>query len=301
MKAIVLTGYGDVDCLELRDVPEPHPTAGELKVRVAAASINPIDWKIRRGDMKSVLALKLPAMTGRDVSGEVVEVGPGATGFKVGDRVMGLVNGGYAEQVVAPVDAWAHLPASLDLKDAAALPLVVLTGTQLLEEAVNPSRGDILLVTGALGGVGRAAVHAAKLRGAKVWAGVRAKQKADAARLGVEGVVALDDPADLDRLPMLDAIADTVGGGATQRLLARVKPGGTIGSVVGEPPGAKEKGLKVHAMFAHPDSKRLTQLAEDAAKGELVIPIGKRMPLAEAREGQKLAERGGVGKVLLLP
>ncbi|WP_338866733.1 NADP-dependent oxidoreductase [Myxococcus stipitatus] len=301
MKAIVLTGYGDVDCLELRDVPEPHPAAGELKVRVAAASINPVDWKIRRGDMKSVLALKLPAMTGRDVSGEVIEVGPGVTAFKVGDRVMGLVNGGYAEQVVAPVDAWARLPSSLDLKDAAALPLVALTGTQLLEEGVNPSRGDIVLVTGALGGVGRAAVHAAKLRGVKVWAGVRAKQKADAARLGVEGVVAMDDPADLDRLPTLDAIADTVGGGVTQRLLARVKPGGTIGSVVGEPPGAKEKGLKVHAMFAHPDSKRLTQLGEDAAKGELVIPIGKRMPLAEAREGQKLAERGGAGKVLLLP
>ncbi|WP_342381596.1 NADP-dependent oxidoreductase [Myxococcus stipitatus] len=301
MKAIVLTGYGDVDCLELRDMPEPHPAAGEIKVRVAAASINPIDWKLRRGDMKNFVPLKFPAILGRDVSGEVVEVGPGVTAFQVGDRVMGLVNGGYAEQVVSPVEAWARIPSSLDLTDAAALPLVTLTGAQLAEEAVNPSPGDIVLVTGALGGVGRSAVHAAKLRGAKVWAGVRGKQKADAARLGAAGVVALDDPADLDRLPTLDAIADTLGGGVVARLLSRVKPGGTIGSVVGEPPGAKEKGLKVHAMVAHPDGQRLARLGEDVAKGALVIPIGKRLPLAEAREAQKLAERGGVGKVLLLP
>ncbi|QSQ16018.1 NADP-dependent oxidoreductase [Myxococcus landrumensis] len=301
MKAIVLTGYGDVDCLELRDMPEPHPAAGEIRVRVAAASINPIDWKMRRGDVKNLFPLKLPAILGRDVSGEVVEVGPGVTAFKVGDRVMGLVNGGYAEQVVSPVEAWARVPPSLDLTDAAALPLVALTGTQLVEEAVNPSPGDIVLVTGALGGVGRAALHAAKLRGAKVWAGVRAKQKADAARLGADGVVALDDPADLDRLPTLDAIADTLGGSVVARLLSRVKPGGTIGSVVGEPPGAKEKGLKVHAIVTHPDSQRLAKLGEDVAKGELVIPIGKRMPLAETRDAQKLAERGGAGKVLLVP
>lgn len=301
MKAIALTGYGDVDCLEPRDMPEPPTGAGEVKVRVAAASINPVDWKIRRGDMKNHMPLKFPTVLGRDVSGEVLEVGAGVTGFKVGDRVMGLVNGGYAERVVAPVAAWAHLPDSLDLRDAAALPLVSLTGVQLLEDGVNPSRGDIILVTGALGGVGRAAIHAAKLRGVKVWAGVRGNQKADAARLGADGVVALDDAADLDRLPQLDGIADTIGGPVMSRLLARVKPGGTVGSVLGEPPGAREKGLKVHAIFAHPDSKRLTMLGEDAAKGTLVIPISKRFPLAEAREAQKLAERGGIGKVLLLP
>jgi NADPH:quinone reductase-like Zn-dependent oxidoreductase len=142
-------------------------------------------------------------------------------------------------------------------------------------------------------------VFTAKARGAKVWAGVRSAQKDEAGRLGVEGVVALDDDASLDRLPMLDAIADTVGGPTTQKLLARVKRGGTVGSVVGEPPGAKERGLVVRAFMAHPDPKRLAELAQAVAEGKLVIPIAKRMALAEIREAQRVAEKGAGGKVIV--
>ncbi|MCP3102859.1 NADP-dependent oxidoreductase [Myxococcus sp. K15C18031901] len=302
MKAIVMTGYGDVDTLELRDMPEPSVGPGDVKVRVKAASVNPIDWKIRKGSRQGFIPVRFPYVPGRDVSGEVVEVGRDVTRFKEGDQVMGLVNGGYAERVVAPAEAWAPVPRSLDTRDAAALPLVSLTGTQLMEEGVDPHKGDTVLVTGAMGSVGRAAVHAAKRRGAKVWAGVRRKQKSDAAQLGVDGVVAIDDPADLDSLPPLDAIADTVGGETTTRLLPRLKPGGTLGSVVGEPPGAKERGIQVRSILGHPDGKRLAQLGEDVARGELAIPIAKRFPLRDAREAQQTAERGGVnGKVLLTP
>lgn len=226
MRAVLLTDYGDVDKLELRDVPEPKAGPGELKVRVAGASVNPIDWKLRSGAAKGRMPLTLPAILGRDASGEVVEVGAQGTAFRVGDRVLGLVMGAYAEYVVAKDEAWAPLPASMDIVDAAAIPLVALTGSQLIEDAVRPNSGDVVLVTGAVGGVGHAAVFTAKTRGARVWAGVRRTQKEEAGKLGVDGVVALDDDGDLDRLPKLDAIADTVGGPTTQKLLGKVKPGG---------------------------------------------------------------------------
>src|SRR4051812_24125825 len=158
MKAIVLPTYGEADRLELRDLPEPQPGANQLAVRVAGASINPIDWKLRSGHYQKFMPLELPAVLGRDVAGTVLSVGSGVTGFTVGARVLGLVWRGYAEIVVAPIDAWAPVPANLDLTDAAALPLVVLTGAQLAEEAIDARAGEVVLVTGATGGVGRATV-----------------------------------------------------------------------------------------------------------------------------------------------
>ncbi len=299
MKAVVLTGYGDVEKLEARDVPDPKVGPNQIKVRMAGASINPVDWKLRGGALKAWMPLELPAILGRDASGEVIEIGPGVTTFKMGDRVMGLVNAAYAQLVVAAVDAWAPVPAKLNLVEAAALPLVVLTGAQLVEEAIKPQAGDVVLVTGAMGSVGRVAVFAGKALGAKVWAGVRGSQKAEATKLGADGVVALDDDAEIGKLPPLDSIADTVGGDAIKKLLGKLKTGGTIGSVVGEPAGAKGRGLVVHAMLVHADAKRLAELGQAVAEGKLVIPIAKKLPLTEAREAQKLAEKGPGGKVVL--
>lgn len=300
MKAVVLNEYGGVEKLELLDVPEPTVGANEIKVRMAGASINPIDWKLRGGAYHAFMPLQFPAILGRDVSGVVVEVAPGVTAFKVGDRVLGRANAGYAELVVAPVGAWARIPANLDLIDAGALPLVLLTGAQLVEEAVNVREGDRVLVTGAMGSVGRVAVFVAKSRGAKVYAGVRASQKADATKLGADVVVALDDAADLGALPQLDSIADTVGGDTVQKVLEKVKPGGTVGSVVGESAEAKSRGLVVRGMMAHPDARRLGELADAVAQGKLVVPIAKRFPLREVRQAQALAERGAGGKVVLV-
>lgn len=301
MKAIVLTAYGDVDKLELREVPDPRPGPGEVKVKVAAAGLNPVDWKLRSGALQKMMPLQLPAVLGRDVSGTVLEVGQGVTRFRPGDKVLGLVNGGYAEQVVASEESFAQLPDGLDLRDAAALPLVTLTGAQLVEEATRPGKGERVLVTGAVGGVGRAAVHAAKKLGARVIAGVRANQKGEAQELGAEQVVAIDDDAAIAGLPQLDAVADTVGGETIAKLIPRIRKGGALGSVVGEPAAAKGRDLRVRAFLAHADPARLRALAEDAARGELTIPVEKRLPLEKAREAQKLAERGGVGKILLLP
>jgi NADPH:quinone reductase-like Zn-dependent oxidoreductase len=301
MKAVVLTAYGDVDKLELRDVPDPHAGPNALVVRMAGAGINPIDWKMRSGAARGRYPVDFPGILGRDASGVVVEVGEGVSSFTVGDRVLGLVHGAYAELVAAPVDAWARIPEGLDLVDAGALPLVLLTGAQLAEDGMSATRGEVVLVTGATGGVGRAAVHGAKARGATVWAGVRASQRAEAATLGAEGVVALDDDAEIANLPLLDAVADTVGGEVIQKLYGKIRAGGTIGSVLGEPPGAKERGFVVHAFMAHPDAATLVRYTAAVASGLLVIPIAKRLPLAQAAEAQDFAEkRHPPGKVLLL-
>src|SRR5580693_7374941 len=168
MKAAVLTGFGGVDQLEVREIAEPDVHAGEVKVRVVATSINPIDWKLREGAKRPGMPLELPAILGRDAAGEVVAVGAGVTRLRVGARVAGLVTGGYGELVVARDDAWAEVPASMNLVDAAALPLVTLTGSELVDDAIKPHAGMTVLVTGALGSVGRTAVYTAKLRGAKV-------------------------------------------------------------------------------------------------------------------------------------
>jgi NADPH:quinone reductase-like Zn-dependent oxidoreductase len=299
MRAIVVTGYGGVDKLEARNVPEPSVGPGEVKVRVTASSVNPVDWKLRSGVYRQTRPLEFPAILGRDASGEVVAVGAGVRSIRVGEKVLGLVNRAYAEYVVDQEEAWGEVPASMDPVDAGALPLVTLTGTQLIEEAVRPRSGEVVLVTGAVGSVGRSAVFAARTLGARVLAGVRRLQQEEAAKLSVD-VVALDDDSAIARLPQLDSIADTIGGQAIQKLLGKVKTGGVIGSVLGEPPGAKERGLVVRPYRVHPEGRRLAELARAVAEGKLVIPIAKKLPLAQIREAQTLVEKGAGGKVVLL-
>jgi NADPH:quinone reductase-like Zn-dependent oxidoreductase len=299
MRAIVVTGYGDVDKLQVRNVPEPSAGPGEVKVRVTASSVNPVDLKLRSGVYRQTRPLEFPAILGRDASGEVVAVGTGVRSIRVGESVLGLVNRAYAEYVVDKEEVWAELPASMDPVDAGALPLVTLTGTQLIEEAVRPSRGEVVLVTGAVGSVGRAAVFAARTLGARVVAGVRRSQQEEAAKLNVD-VLVLDDDSAIAGLPQLDSIADTVGGQTLQKLLGKVKSGGVIGSVLGEPPGAKERGLVVRAHMVQSDGKRLAELARAVAEGKLVIPIAKKIALADIREAQTLAESSPGGKVVLL-
>jgi NADPH:quinone reductase-like Zn-dependent oxidoreductase len=300
MKAVLLTEYGSVEGLKLRDVPDPEPGPNEIKVRIAGASVNPIDWKIRTGSAQKRMPMELPAILGRDVSGTVVAIGPGVTTLSVGTRVMGNVPNGYAEMVVAPASLWIEVPPKIDLVDAGAYPLVLLTGAQLVEDAAQVREGDVVLVTGAIGSVGRVAVFVAKQRGARVLAGVRTDQKAAAAKLGADGVFGIDDDRDIERIPQLDAIADTVGGETAMKLVAKVKTGGRAGSTVGEPPGARDRGLDARGFMAHPDSKRLADLVKAIADGRLTIPIAKRFPLAQAAEAQTFAEHGAPGKVLLV-
>jgi len=141
MKAVQMYGYGGVDQLRYEEVPTPVPGSNEVLVKLAATSVNPIDWKIRRGDRKASMALQLPVILGRDLAGEISAVAAGVSGFKLGQKVMALVNRTYAEFVVVPNTVLAPVPEGLDIRQAGALPLVVSTGAELVER-IAPQRGD---------------------------------------------------------------------------------------------------------------------------------------------------------------
>ena len=301
MKAVVLHEYGGPDKLVYEDVPDPVPGQGEVLIRMAATSVNPIDFKLRSGTMKAFWPLELPTILGRDVAGIVREVGDGVSGFKPGDKVMGVGNKAYAELVVVAAKDLAFVPENLDLVKAAALPLVTQTGEQLITRAAKIQSGQTVLISGAVGAVGRSAVWAAKKAGAKVIAGVKKSQIKEAESLGADQVLALDDAAAIDKLGFIDAVADTVGGKTGQNLLGKVKQGGTYASVVGPPANANmHPTVKIEALQSKPDAPMLRTMAEAVAAGRLVIPIDRMVPLADAAKAQAAAEKGGIGKILLL-
>jgi len=299
MKAVLLHGYGGVDQLVYEEVPIPIAGAGEVLVKLSSGSINPIDYKIRRGDMKENFPLQLPAILGYDLAGQVVALGEGVTGVEVNAFVMAVADHTYAEYVTCKAKDLAHIPDGLNPVEAGALPLVLETGTQLIELGVRPRSGERVLITGALGGVGRAAVHVAKKHGVYVIAGVRASQRAEAEKLGADEVVAVDE--DLGGLKELDAVADAVGHEVIDRLIPHIRKNGVLATVVGKPKSADGRDLQVREVWATTDAPRLEQLAKEIANGEFVIPIAKRFTLAEIRKAHESAEKGAAGKVLLTP
>lgn len=302
MKAVVIHAYGGVDQLMYEDMPVPQAGPGEVLIRMISTSVNPVDYKIRNGSMKDRMPIPFPYILGRDVAGEIIALGPDVSKFCVGDHVIGLVNHSYAEFLTATADGLAKIPVGLDAQNAGVLPLVGLTGAQLIETGVKPASGETILITGALGSVGRTAVMVSKQHGCKVIAGVRAKQKEEAQSLGADGVVALDDPSEIDALPELNAIADTVGGKSVVALFPKLKkPGGRLASVLGKPEGADQAGIDVREVWAHPDSERLHLLAHDFRDGRLHIPIAKRMVLSQIRQAHQAAEQGSAGKIALTP
>ncbi len=301
MKAIVLHEYGGPEKLKYEDVEDPKPGEGEVLVRLAATSVNPIDFKMRSGAVQQFMPLEFPAILGRDVSGVIREIGPGVSGFTEGDRVLAFSQKTYAELVVVKASDLAIAPADIDLIEAAALPLVMLTGEQLISRGAKIEKGQTILIAGATGSVGRSAVLTAKKVGAVVIAGVRKKQLDEAKQLGVDEVVALDDDKAMEKLGFLDAVADTVGNQTAEKLLGKVKQGGVFASVLGPPANAKmHPTVRIESIHAVPDSPMLRTLAEDVVARRLIIPIDRMVPLADAADAQATAEKGGVGKILLL-
>jgi len=303
MKAVVLHEYGGPDKLKFEnDVPDPEVRENTVLIAATAASVNPIDWKVRSGARQKDFPLSFPAILGRDVSGIVRAVGAKVSRFKPGDRVLSFTNATYAELVAVDDAAVVHMPAGLELANAAAIPLIAATGEQLVRLAANVREGQTVVVTGALGSVGRAAVHTAKKMGAQVIAGVRKKQLQDAGLLDVHGVVAMDDDEAIANLALVDAIADTVGGDVAARLMKRVKQGGSFGYTSVVPGGIEglNPTVKIKRVFAQPDPSKLREFADDMRDGKFILPIGRSLPLRNAAEAHVLGEKGGAGKIVLL-
>jgi NADPH:quinone reductase-like Zn-dependent oxidoreductase len=302
MKAIVIRQFGGPEVLEYADAPEPGVGAGEALVRVAAASINPIDIMERAGLTKDFNPIKLPYVPGWDLSGTVVRVGPGVDGVSAGDKVLAWASHTYAELCSVKVELLAKVPDGLDLVEASAAPLVTTTGAELIAVAAGVKAGQSVLVSGAFGGVGRSAVFAAKERGARVIAGVLKKQLPAAASLGADEVMALDDEAAMKALAPVDVVANAVRGQTAEQLIGKVKAGGVFASVTGAPANAKDyPSVKVAPFVSRQDAGTLRHMAEAVAAGKLVIPIDRKLPLKDAAEGHALVGQGGTGRVLLLP
>jgi len=300
MKAVVVHQYGGPEVLKFEDYPDPVPGPGEVLVRVAATSVNPLDYKRRAGLMKDSAPIQFPGIIGTDIAGTVVKIGPEVEDFSVGDQVFAMADNTYAELCVVKAAVLAKVPNGLDLIQAAALPLVTTTGNQLMS-ATGIKAGQMVLVVGAAGNVGRSAVFTAKSRGVTVIAGILKRQMDEAQSVGADKVVATDDDTAIAKLPPVDAVADTVGGRTAEKLIGKVKPGGVYASVVATPlSAAYYPSVKVVHVFSKFDRKTLEFMAEAVRDGKLVIPISQKLPLSKAAEAQTVAEKGGAGKILLV-
>src|ERR1700677_5105294 len=303
MKRVRIYEYGGAETLKYElDVPEPVLGADAVLIEAVATSVNPIDWKVRSGARQKDFPLKFPAILGKDVSGVVRAVGSDIRHFKPGDRVLGMADATYAQFVSMQGALLTHLPDGLDLIDAAAIPLVSLTGDQLVRLATRAVNGQTILISGALGSVGRAAVHTAKKLGARGIAGVRERQLADVAGLGVSGAVAIDDDAAIASLETVDGVADTVGGETAAKLFRKIREGGRFGyaSVFPAEEAATNPTVEVTRVFARPDASKVREFADDIRDGTFSLPISRRLPLRDAAAAHALMQKGGAGKIVLL-
>ena len=307
IRAVRVHEYGGPGVLRLETVPQPVPGAGEVLLRVVGAAVNPVDAKGRAGAFGEFLPLQFPAQLGGDVSGVVEAVGPGVTGMAIGDRVMGMIdpfnNGAYAEKIIAYAAGLVPVPEAIDLADAAAMPMAALTGSQLIETGLKPQAGDRVLVTGAAGAVGRAAVYAAATAGAEVFAGVRRGREESIQDLPLAGIVDINDAASVEALAPFDGMADTVGGLTAERLARYVRPGAIMASVVSPPPVPDEDyDVTVVPVWVAFDAPRLVAYAADVVAGRKQVPIAARFALADAPRAHALLEAGSLtGKVILAP
>ncbi len=303
MKAIRFNEYGPAEVLRYELVDDPAPHVGEVLIRVFATSVNPIDWKLRLGSRKSESPIDLPYIPGRDLAGEVLRLGSGVTGLSVGDRVMGLANHTYAELCVAPADDLTGIPLGLSFEEAAALPLVTATGDQLVRQAAKAKPGQTILITGAVGSVGRCAVFAAKEIGCTILAGVRRSQSDQAAALpGVAAVIALDDADAVASMRPVDCVANTISSDTSDvpvQLLAKVREGGVFGTIVH---GTFDRlGVETNSILAQPCAETTRHYAEAVEGGRLEVPTARRFPLGAAADAQRLGEKGANGKIILTP
>ncbi|KUH40200.1 MULTISPECIES: NADP-dependent oxidoreductase [Streptomyces] len=304
MKAMTLQTYGTAQDLELTDQPDPKVAPGEVLVRVKAAGVNPVDWKVAEGLLDPVMESRFPMIPGWDVAGVVERVGFDAEEFAVGDEVFGYIRkdtaqlGAYAEKVSAHVRMLARKPASLDWEQAAGLPLAGLTAYQALER-VAAGPGDTLLVHAAAGGVGSLAAQIAVARGVRV-IGTAGEGNHDFLRgLGAEPVTYGEGLADRVRAVApdgVDAVLDCVGGDAVDVSLELLGDPGRLASIV----AAEVTEHGGHYVWVRPDSGGLAALAALADEGRLTVSVAKVLPLAEAAESWRISREGHTrGKLVL--
>jgi NADPH:quinone reductase-like Zn-dependent oxidoreductase len=309
MKAVRIHKYGGPEVLQYEDAPRPKPQAGEVLIRVHAAGVNPIDWKVREGHMKDFWPHKFPLILGWDVSGTVEAVGPGpaaAGRFKKGDEVYSVPDvsrdGAYAEYIVVRESELALKPKSLHHVHAAAAPLAALTAWQALFDAGQLVSGQRMLIHGGSGGVGHVAVQLAKWKGAHVFGTASTKNQELLRELGVDEPIDYTKQKFEDVARHVDLVLDLIGGETQERSWSVLKKGGVLLSLVQPPSVEKAKALGVRAAFVagHPSGAQLAEIAKLIDSGELKLTIDRILPLSEVRRAHELSKSGHTrGKIVL--
>ena len=301
MKAVVINEYGDNGVVNFSDVDRPVPRSGELLVKVQAAGVNPVDWKIRSGAGQR-MGKTLPLLLGEEIAGTVEALGDGVTDFAPGDAVYGIVpSGGFSEYVAVKAADLARKPVSLDFVQAAAVPLGSLTAWQAMFDVAKLTSGQRLLITGASGGVGSLAVQLAKARGVHV-TGVASSRNEDFVRgLGVDVFIDYTRERFEQVASDMDVVFDTVGGESFQQALSSVKPGGFLVTAVAFPDQeAENRGFGIGRVQCKPDAGQLAQIAQLVDRGELKTHVETILPVAEVRQAFTLSEAGRTrGKIVL--
>jgi NADPH:quinone reductase-like Zn-dependent oxidoreductase len=296
MRAVVFHEPGGPEVLSVEETDRPEPGDGEALIRVRAASVNPVDWKYRRG----LVEVPLPAIPGRDASGTVEESNDER--FSPGDEVFGSIGSAYAEYATAPADAIAKKPNGLSHEQAATIPVAGLTAWQPLFDKAGLERGQTALIAGAAGGVGHFAVQFAHLAGARVIGTGSGRNRDFVLGLGADEFVDYTQQEVSEAVNAVDVALDTVGGDVTAALVPTLREGGVILTIASAPPedAARERGARAEMHVTSPNPEELSRIAEMVTSGEVRIELSEVLPLDEVRRAHELSESGHVrGKIVL--
>ncbi len=306
MKAVRIYSYGGLETMIYEDAPRPQLGEGEVLIRVRAAGVNPIDWKIRQGFLKEVFPYQMPLILGTDLSGVVEAVGAGVNALQPGQDVYGVadmtLSGSYAEYAVAKVEAIAPKPQSLDYNQAASVPIVAMTAYQALFEIGKLTAGQSVLIHAAAGGVGSFAVQFAKNKGIKAIGTASADNLEFVRDLGAEQVIDYKATQFENVVDGVDMVLDLIGGDTQERSWDVLKPGGILVSTASPPSKetAAEKGVRAEMMMVQPQVTMLEEIGAMFDRGEVKTFVDRVLPLSEAQQAHELSQSGHVrGKLVL--
>jgi NADPH:quinone reductase-like Zn-dependent oxidoreductase len=306
MKAVRIHQYGGREVLSLDEIPVPDIDPDEVLVRVVAASVNPVDWKVRAGYLADMIPHALPLTLGWDVSGVVAAVGSAVTQWQVGDAVYArpdlVRDGTYAEFVAIRAYECARKPSTVSHVEAASLPLAGITAWEAMMDAAHVQAGQRVLVHAGSGGVGSLAIQLAKSAGATVIATASSRNRALVESLGVDQFVDYTASRVQDAVAPVDVVFDTIGGEVQEASWSILKPGGIQVSIISPPDEAKARamGLRGDYVFIGPNAPVLDRLAQMVDGGKLRPIVGAEFALDDIVEAHALSESGrAVGKIVL--
>ncbi len=312
MKAVRIEGYGNEEVMALAEVERPTPGDNELLVKVRAAAVNPVDWKIRDG-LGELFGLKPPLILGCEVAGTVEAVGSrgssrtGVSDFVAGDEVYGYLSahsGGYAEYVAAPASEFVRKPKHINFDTAASVPVAALTAWQGIFDHGELASGQRILITGASGAVGSMAVQLAKNKGAYVIGTGSGRNEEFVRKLGADEFIDYKKAKFEDKVSGVDVVFDTVGGDTQERAFQTLKRGGVLVSTVSPPSAEKSKefGVTVAMVVMMAKGDQLAKINRLVESGKLKVRVATVLPLTEVKKAHQLSSSGHAdGKIILRP